>query len=244
MTGLLLSLATSGATIAGGLFALKFRGGMHFLLAFTAGVLLGVVSFDILPEIFGLAQKQGLDVTGAMIALVAGFLLFHSLEKFVLIHHGHEGDYVAHRHPSVGVLSALALVGHSFMDGVAIGLAFQISEAIGIPVAIAVIGHDFCDGVNTVSLMLVHRNTTFRSSAMLVLDAVAPVLGMASTLLFLVPPSMLIVYLGFFAGFLLYISASDILPEAHSQAGSTTAISLIGVTCIGAAFMFIAARAV
>jgi ZIP family zinc transporter len=130
------------------------------------------------------------------------------------------------------------------MDGVAIGLAFQVSEAVGIPVAIAVIAHDFCDGVNTVSLMLVHRNTTFRSSAMLALDALAPVLGMASTFLFQVPPSMLILYLGFFAGFLLYIGASDILPEAHSQAGSRAAISLIGATCLGAALMFIAARAV
>src|SRR2546422_10309972 len=131
MTGFLLALAAFSATLAGGLFALKFREGMHFILAFTAGVLLGVVSFDILPEIFGLAQAQGLDATGAMIALVAGFLLFHALEKFVLIHHGHAGDYATHRHPQVGVLSAFALVGHSFMDGVAIGLAFQVSEEIG-----------------------------------------------------------------------------------------------------------------
>src|SRR2546427_9944776 len=92
MTGFLLALAAFSATLAGGLFALKFRAGMHFILAFTAGVLLGVVSFDILPEVFGLAREQGLDATGAMIALVAGFLLFHGLEKFVLIHHGHEGD--------------------------------------------------------------------------------------------------------------------------------------------------------
>jgi ZIP family zinc transporter len=243
MTAFLLALAAFSATIAGGLFALRFRAGLHFILAFTAGVLLGVVSFDILPETFGLAQEQGLDATGAMIALVTGFLLFHGLEKFVLIHHGHEGDYATHRHPRVGVLSALALVGHSFMDGVAIGLAFQVSPAVGIPVAIAVIAHDFCDGVNTVSLMLVHRNTTSRSVAMLALDALAPVLGMASTLLFQVPPSVLILYLGFFAGFLLYIGASDILPEAHSQAGPSAAISLIGITCLGAAFMFIAARA-
>jgi zinc transporter ZupT len=243
MTAFLLSLAAFSATITGGLFALRFRDGLHFILAFTAGVLLGVVSFDILPEIFGLAQKQGLDATGAMIALVAGFLVFHSLEKFVLIHHGHEGNYATHRHPQLGLLSALALVGHSFMDGVAIGLAFQVSDAIGIPVAIAVIAHDFCDGVNTVSLMLVNRNTTFRSSVMLVLDALAPVLGVASTSLFLLPPSMLTLYLGFFAGFLLYIGASDILPEAHSQATPRLSIGLIGMTCLGAALMFIAAHA-
>ena len=199
---------------------------------------MGVVSFDILPEIFGLGRESGIDATGSMIALVVGFLLFHSIEKFVLVHYGHEGDYATHHHPQVGMVSALALIGHSFMDGVGIGLGFQVSDTVGIAVAIAVIAHDFCDGLNTVSLMLIHRNTAYRSSTMLVLDALAPVAGAASTLLFQVPPFFLMLYLGFFAGFLLYIAASDILPEAHSQARSATAIGLIGITCLGAAFIF------
>lgn len=242
MTVILLTLATSVSTFAGGLFALRFRDRLHFILSFTAGVLLGVVSFDLLPEIFELARAQGTDVGAAMIALVVGYLLFHSIEKFVLVHHVHETDYAAHHHPRVGVLSALALVGHSFMDGVGIGMAFQVSNGVGVIVAIAVIAHDFCDGLNTVSLMLVHRNTTPRSFWMLVLDALAPVLGAASTLLFRFPASMLMFYLAFFAGFLLYIGTSDILPQAHSQNRPAIAGSLIGLTCLGAAFMFVVVR--
>ncbi len=242
MTAILLSLATFFSTLGGGLFALKYRRHLHYILSFTAGVLLGVVAFDILPEIFALAHARGIEATGGMLTLVLGFLAFHGLEKFVLLHHGHEQDYAVHRHPQVGRVSALALIGHSFMDGVGIGLAFQVSDAVGIAVAIAVIAHDFCDGLNTVSLMLVHRNTVLHSAAMLVLDALAPVLGAASTLVFRVPPSILILYLGFFAGFLLYISASDILPEAHSQARPATAAIFIGLTCLGAAFIFFALR--
>jgi zinc transporter ZupT len=242
MSAILFSLATFFSTCVGGLFALKFRDRLHFVLSFTAGVLLGVVSFEVLPEIYKLAHEQGIDATGAMIGLVVGFLVFHSLEKFVLIHHIHEADYPMHHHPQVGVLSALSLAGHSFMDGVGIGLGFQVSESVGIVVAIAVISHDFCDGLNTVSLMLVNRNTTRRSIAMLLIDAIAPVLGAASTLVVQVPPSTLILYLGFFAGFLLYIGASDILPEAHSQNRSSVTLSLIGFTCLGALFIFIASR--
>ena len=242
MTAALLSIATFFSTLAGGLFALRFRDRLHYMLSFTAGVLLGVVSFDILPEIFELAREQDIDATGAMIALVLGFLLFHSIEKFVLVHHAHEDSYAAHHHPHVGVLSALALAGHSFMDGVGIGLGFQVSQAVGVIVAIAVIAHDFCDGLNTVSLMLVHRNTTLRSFAMLGLDAIAPVLGAASTLFFQVPRPVLMLYLGFFAGFLLYIGASDILPEAHSQNRSAITSSLIGLTCLGATLIFIVVR--
>ncbi|MDE2148670.1 MAG: permease [Gammaproteobacteria bacterium] len=238
MTAVLLSLATLLSTLGGGLFALRFRDRLHLILSFTAGVLLGVVSFDILPEIFDLARHGGIQATGPMVALVAGFLLFHSLEKFVLVHHAHEGVYATHHHPQVGVLSAVALVGHSFMDGVGIGLGFQVSPTVGIAVAIAVIAHDFCDGMNTVGLMLVHHNTTRRSTAMLALDALAPVAGAASTLMFRVPPSALVLYLGFFAGFLLYIGASDVLPEAHSRAGPTAAAGLVGLTCLGAIFIF------
>jgi ZIP family zinc transporter len=233
---------TFAATLVGGLLALTFRDRLHFILSFTAGVLLGVVSFEILPEIFHLARERAIDPTGAMVALVTGFLLFHGLEKLVLIHHAHEASYAAHHHPRVGVLSAFALAGHSFMDGVAIGLAFQVSEAAGVIVTLAVIAHDFCDGLNTVGLMLVHRNTTRRSVAMLLLDAVAPVLGAASTLLFRVPAFVLMLYLGFFAGFLLYIGAADILPEAHSQARPAATVRLIGLTCLGAALIFFAAR--
>jgi zinc transporter ZupT len=240
MHALLFSIATFFSTYIGGLFALKNNDRLHYILSFTAGVLIGVVSFDILPEIFQLAHDNGADPMKAMIALVAGFLFFHSLEKFVLVHHSQEGAYISHRHPHVGILSACALIGHSFMDGIGIGLAFQVSNSVGIIVAFAVIAHDFCDGLNTVSLMLVNQNTKRRAAYMLALDALAPVLGTASTLLFSVPPSVLILFLGFFAGFLLYISASDILPEAHSKATPAMVVRLIGLTCLGAVFIYIA----
>ena len=242
MSAILFSIGTFFSTCIGGLFALKFRDRLHYILSFSAGVLLGVVSFEILPEIFKLSQERGIDATWSMVALVFGFLLFHSLEKFVLIHHVHEADYAAHHHPHIGVLSAFSLAGHSFMDGVGIGLGFQVSESVGILVAIAVISHDFCDGLNTVSLMLVNRNTTRRSIAMLLLDSLAPVLGAISTLFIQVPPFILMLYLGFFAGFLLYIGASDILPEAHSQNRSSITMILIGLTCLGAFLTFTVSR--
>src|SRR5438309_6512383 len=218
MSAVLLSFAAFLSTLGGGFLALRWRDRLHYLLSFTAGVLLGVVTFEILPEIFSLSRRTQLEATSAMVALVGGFLFFHAAEKFMLLHHAHEGEYAEHRHPHVGVFSALALIGHSLLDGVGIGLAFQTSTAVGVSVAVAVIAHDFCDGLNTVGLMRAHRNSAGRSAMMLVLDAVAPIVGVAATLLFHVPQHWLILYLGFFAGFLLYIGVADILPEAHSKA--------------------------
>jgi zinc transporter ZupT len=243
MTAIALSAAAFISTLAGGLFALHHAQRLRLILAFTAGVLLGIVAFDLLPEIFELAHAHAFDPRAAMLALVTGFLLFHALEKFVLVHTVHEAQYAEHSHPRRGLLAAAALIGHSFMDGVGIGVGFQVSRSLGVAIATAVIAHDFCDGLNTVSLMLVHRNTRARSTMMLALDAIAPVAGAASSLLFEFPPALLMLYLGFFAGFLLYIGAADVLPEAHSGAGPRKALGLIGLTCAGAAFSFAVTQA-
>lgn len=236
---IILSIATFISTLLGGLFAIKFKNKLHYIMAFAAGVLLGVVAFDIFPEIIEQIKIYNFSSVEIMVALVLGFLIFHILEKSVLIHHSHELDYAEHKHPSVGVLSALALAGHSFMDGVGIGLGFQINPAVGLLVAIAVISHDFTDGMNTVALMLNNKNTDRKSKIFLLLDAITPVLGAASTLFFKVSPHFLVLYLGFFAGFLLYIGASDILPEAHSEHSS---YNLICLTILGTLFIFIVTR--
>jgi ZIP family zinc transporter len=193
------------------------------------------VAFDILPEIFDTLSQNNQPATGAMIALVVGFLGFHVIEKSILIHHNQESEYEVHHHPYVGIASALALIGHSFLDGLGIGLGFQAGQAVGITVAIAVIAHDFSDGLNTVNLMLLNKNKTRRALIFLVLDAAAPILGALATLLFHVSDSLLVIYLGFFAGFLLYIGSSEILPEAHSKHSSYTTLVL---TILGAALMF------
>jgi len=216
---ILLALATFASTLLGGLVALRNKDRLHLVLGFTAGVILGVVAFDVLPEIVKLSNSTGTDFGRPMVALVIGFLAFHVVEKFVLIHDVHEHEYASHEHhnPTVGLASALALAGHSFGDGIAIGLGFQVSNSVGLAVAVAVVGHDFADGLNTMALMLTHGNNRNRSLALLLVDAIAPVLGAASTLLFTLSDTALLLYLGVFAGFLLYIGASDILPEAHAN---------------------------
>lgn len=222
------------STLVGGLVGLKYKDKLHLVLGFTAGVLLGVVAFDIFPEIMRIVSKLGIDPSRPMLALVVGFLIFHILEKTLLIHHAHEDEYGPHKHPVVGVASALALIGHSFLDGVGIGLGFSISPGTGLLVATAVIAHDFSDGLNTVSLLLVHKNTNRRAVGFLVADALAPVVGAFSSSLLIWGQDKLVLYLGFFAGFLLYIGVADILPEAHSRHSSwlTISMTVLGVLLI------------
>jgi ZIP family zinc transporter len=193
--------------------------------------MLGLVAFDLLPELFDLSDAVFLGVPTVMVAFAAGFLMLHFVERSVAMHGAHEGEYEPHHHhnPDVGVASAVALAAHSFLDGVGIGLAFQVDNTVGFAVALAVIAHDFADGLNTVTVMRTHGNSRHRQVVMLVVDAVAPVLGALSTLFFSVGDHVLALYLGAFAGFLLYLATADILPEAHARHPSRlTLVSTLG----------------
>src|SRR5919199_634366 len=110
----LLALATLVSTMTGGLVALRHRTHLNLLLGLTAGVILGVVAFDLLPEVFDLAGTAH-DPPMVMVTFAAGFLVLHLIERSSALHHSHEREYGEHRHPHVGVVSALGLVAHSFM---------------------------------------------------------------------------------------------------------------------------------
>jgi ZIP family zinc transporter len=223
------------STLVGGWFAIRHKGQLRHILGFTAGVIMGVIAFDILPEMFAIISESGLDPMWPMIALVAGFLGFHIIEKLLLLHHEHETQYGEHKHPQVGVLSALALGGHGLLDGVGIGLAFQVNAGVGAAVSLALIAHKFADGLNAASLMLLHKNSVKRTMQLVVVNALLPIVGALSTLLFTLSEQYLPLYLGFFAGFLLYIGASDILPQAHDEKSDKLTIFL---TVLGVAAMF------
>lgn len=240
---LVLSSGAIVSTLTGGLFALRLRSRLPMVLAFTTGVVLGIVFFDLLPEILRLAEVHDVDPIRPMIASVAAFLVFRAIEELLLAGTTKEADTRRERryHPRAGLLSAWALIGHSVLDGVSIGLAFQISSGVGLVVAIAVIAHDFADGINTVSVMIAHRNQLRHAALMLVADAIAPVVGALSTRFIGFPPDALLLFLGFFAGFLLHVATSASHAIVPGQSRRRVA-SLMGVATAGAAFALAVAR--
>ncbi|MFE4973785.1 ZIP family metal transporter [Kitasatospora sp. NPDC056651] len=249
MTAVLVAAGAFLMTLIGGFVAQRTGDRRHLVLGFAAGLMLGVVAFDLLPEALHEAPGEVHGVPEALLMFAGGFLTLHVVERAVAIHRGHEGEYAAHSHghhqghphghsghQGVGLAAALALVGHSMMDGFAIGAAFQAGTTVGTVVAIAVVAHDFADGFNTYTITRLYGNDRRRALALLAADALAPVSGAAITLAFTIPEHLLGLYLGFFSGFLLYLATSDILPEAHSPHPSR---STLLCTVVGVGFMWL-----
>ena len=203
-------------TLAGGAFAFRYRRYLLYIMAFSAGMLVGVACLDLVPEFVELAHDHGIDIRRLMIVVIAGFTVIFLLEKLTIIHSEKQHDAPGHHH-SVGIVGAAGLSFHSFLDGLAIGVGFQASASVGFVVLLAVVAHDFADGLNTVTFMLATRNSHWRTGALLAVDAIAPVVGALCANLLNLDPAIIAFQLAFFAGFLLYLGASDLLPQVHER---------------------------
>lgn len=199
-----IGLATAAATFLGGALALKVRGQIRFILGFSAGAVIAVALFDLIPEAAALAGRTSLEPVLAFTGI--GFCAYMLLDR-MLKRVSREG---------AGHLGPASLTTHSFLDGLGIGLAFHVSTGAGLVLAFAVLAHDFSDGVNTVSLSL-SRAGPRTARGWLIADAVAPVLGIAAGHFLLVRTGGLALLLAAFAGAFLYIGASELVPESHER---------------------------
>ncbi|WP_267394460.1 MULTISPECIES: ZIP family metal transporter [unclassified Sphingomonas] len=204
---LLFGLAASAATALGGLLALRLADRIAPLLAATAGIVLGVAFFDLLPEAlsFGAGMYSARTLlTGAALGFSAYLLLARLLAGAKRTAH-----WQAHLGPA-------SLTLHSLLDGLGMGLAFQIAPEVGWVVALAVLTHDVADGVNSVSLALAasQQKTALR---WLIANALAPLAGVALGLAVQLPGWVLAPLLACFAGVFLYIGACELVPRSLAR---------------------------
>ena len=246
-----IAIAAFCSTLIGGLVALRLKDKLHLILGFSAGAVIAVAFFDLMPEAIDIGSRY-FAVTTIPSIVALGFLVYLVLDRVIFLHTHTDDDHVqgetaaehgqhseskqSHR----GILGAGSLSVHSFLDGVAIGLAFQASIAIGTIVAVAVLVHDFSDGINTVNLILKNKGKGPRAFRWLIVDAAAPIVGVISTLFFTLPESALAVILAVFSGFFLYIGASDLIPESHH--GHPKFMTTL-MTLLGAGILYVAIHA-
>ena len=223
------------STLLGGTAALRLRHRLHPFMALAAGVLVATALTDLLPEAAELVGDSGNPLLPGG-ASVVGFLLYSALEAF--IHREsweHEHERVSpgleptesHEHgtkisTTLGLLGPLSLIAHSMLDGLAIGLAFRAGGNVGLLVGLAVLAHDFADGMNVVTLALSTGKALSATRVLLVLDALAPMVGAAIGTFASIDNAALGILLATFAGVFLAAGAGHLLPEAsHHRPGQS-----------------------
>jgi ZIP family zinc transporter len=222
------------STLSGGLTALRLHRELATLIALTGGIVVAVALFDVLPEAI-----SAVDDPRRVTTLVgAGFLAFFLAERLVVLHHRDEPEQ-ARAHAQVGALGAAGLSLHSFIDGLGIGLAFQLGASTGLLVFLAVVTHDFADGLNTVNFVLRQSGQRKQAIRWLAADSLAPLLGATVGAFITVSEHSLGELLALYAGFFLFMGATDLLPEAHQHPSAKR----VALTAAGFVATFFIARA-
>lgn len=234
MTPILLAAVTAIATALGGLLALKAKDRLHLVLGLSAGLLLGLVAFELIPEIFKLDSGEFLGAPTVSIALITGFLLLHFYERFFGSHEPAESDYGhehSHKANVAGGIGAVAMGIHIFIDGLALAIAFTVNDALGFAVFAALLVHAFSDGLNLVAFLIKNGKWSKKTIWLLGVDSLARVGGAALGTTLTLNENITSLYLAAFAGIIIYLATSHILPEAHARHSSrwTLVATITGV---------------
>jgi zinc transporter ZupT len=209
-----IAMSTLGALVTGaGVYAVRnhepwTRRNRTYFISFAAGVLLAASLLHLIPE--SLSRNAA-----APSGVLAGYLLLHLLNRFVVARVCDKYDAVDYR---LGIVALLGIAFHSFLDGLIYAVGFAAGELTGFLIAPGLILHEFPEGVVTYSL-LVCSGFAERRALWLTLAAAAlsTPLGtiLSIPLVGLLSAPLLGLLLGFSAGSLLYVAATHLLPEAE-----------------------------
>lgn len=244
----LFAILTFVCTFLGGIFAFKFKDKLHLISGFSAGAILGLAFFHLIPEAMKMSEGS-FEASQVAVIFAIAFVVYMILDRLFL-HHSHESSKAGHNHEAhehahiakrPAFLGVTSLSFHSLFDGIAIGLSFQVSTMLGLTVALAVLAHDFSDGINTVNFVLKSTdNKKSRIFKWLFVDSIAPVIGIIIGTLVHVPNLFIGVVVAVFAGFFTYLGASELLPESYHNHPTwlTTVATIVGMAVIYVVIQF------
>jgi zinc and cadmium transporter len=236
------------ASVAGGvlsvlcaaLFALSTRA--HWvgsLVSYAIGALLGAVFLDILPE----AMETGSSAAAVSGTVLAGILLFFTLEKLLLWRHCHHDDCEVHEHDTHGRSGTMIMVGdtfHNFVDGVIVAAAFLVDIHLGIVTAMAIIAHEIPQEVGDFLILLHSGYSKAQALRINVLSSLAMLAGgvLAYFALQFVQ-SIVPTLLALAAASMIYVAVADLIPGLHKRTQLRDTLQQVVLIMLGVGSIFL-----
>jgi zinc and cadmium transporter len=205
-----------------------------FMVAFSAGALLGDVFLHMLPE---MAHEGSLTLMSSAYIL-GGIVIFFVLEKIIHWRHCHLSACKDHPHP----LAFMNLVGdavHNFIDGVLIAGSFMLSIPVGIATTVAVILHEIPQEMGDFGVLL-HSGMKPKKALMFnFLSALTSIAGALIVLLIGQAMDITGIIIPITIGGFLYIANADLIPELHKETKISQSLIQLLSFLVGAGIMFL-----
>src|SRR3990172_11962313 len=179
------------------------------LVNFAAGVLIAVAFLDLLPE-----ASELIGGSNIFLPVLLGFISFFFAERFIQWFHYHHG----HGQKSNVLLILIGDGVHNFIDGVVIAASFLTSIPLGITTSLAVAAHEIPQEIADMGVLLTCGLPKSKALLYNFLSALTALVGALLAFLFAAfVEQYLFVFLSVTAGFFVYISASDLIPQLHEK---------------------------
>jgi len=205
----------------------------HYLNSFAAGLIMALVFFHLIPEAAELTELF------VFFSVFLGFFLFYLLENFIVVHSGSEIHYhedeginphIETTSQRTGLMAFFGLTFHSLIDGVIIGVGFELNLEIGFLTSLAVILHEIPEGVTTFAL--INKTMPEKAKIFSIIVAIATPIGAIIILLLLffignLDDTIIGILLAVAAGSFIYVAASDLIPETHQENNVRNLISFL-----------------
>ena len=221
---LILCLIAALADVIGGYFTVLKRFNqdqMQIIIGLGAGFLLGATILDRLPE----SMDELPSV--APLCIMIGYLTLLFIDRKTGHHHGsHQTvkqqsksskSYI-HVQQKAITITLIALLLHTFMDGVVIAGAFIINHSIGFLIFIAITMHKIPEGFTVASISLASGKTRVRAFLTSVSLAVTTLIGAIITIQFTAINAFFIkILMALATGTFLYISTTGMIPSIKEK---------------------------
>lgn len=202
-------------TAIGGLLSLIFyKHGVRFLsfvLEFSAGLMISVVCFDLLPNAFEIAPFYLVFV--GVLGGIAFSMYVQDKVKFS------KGSRFTGKNSLVttGIIMTIGVAVHNFPEGLAIGSGFEVSEGLGISLALVILIHDVPEGVAMALPLKKGGKSSFKSVFYTVLAGVPMGIGaLLGAIIGHISNEAIAVSLAYAGGAMMYISIADLIPESKT----------------------------
>lgn len=204
------------------------------LINFAAGVLIAVAFLDLFPE--ALEEAGGANI---FIPAFVGFVGFFFAERFIQLFHHHHG----HGEKPTTFLVIAGDGVHNFIDGVAITASFLTSVPLGITTSLAVAAHEIPQEIADMGVLLANGLSKKKALILNFLSALTALLGALLAFYFSeFVETKLYIFLSLTAGFFIYISASDLIPQIHEKYLVNKKFNHVSIFVLGIAAVYLFTR--
>lgn len=192
---------------------------MDAAIALAAGVLLGNVFINLLPEIFELTVNKGYGDIKIASLWMLGFIVFLFLsEQYLYWHHCHTHHNKEDKHIDPAGINILLGDGlHNLTDGLVIATSFMINPSLGWMATLAIALHEIPQEIGDFSLLRHSGFSRFKALFWNLVSGLVAVLGGIITYFYSQAAEHQLILVSMAAGSFLYIALSDIMPHLQEQ---------------------------